>query len=63
MPRPTGYSLMRRFCVFCHDELICKMATHPETLTLQVAAACYTDMLVMVSIILAKKLQWAGGRL
>jgi histone demethylase JARID1 len=42
------YSLMRRFCVFCHDELICKMATHPEQLTLQVAAACYADMLQMV---------------
>ena len=31
------YSMMRRFCVFCHDELVCKMATHPESLTLQVA--------------------------
>ena len=30
------YSMMRRFCVFCHDELVCKMATHPESLTLQV---------------------------
>merc|ERR1719285_1275493 len=42
------YSLMRRFCVFCHDELVCKMATHPETLTLQVAAICFKDMLFMV---------------
>ena len=42
------YSMMRRFCVFCHDELVCKMATHPETLTLQVAACCYQDMLTMV---------------
>jgi len=42
------YSLMRRFCVFCHDELICKMATRPEQLTLQVAAVCYKDMLRMV---------------
>merc|ERR1719410_2557900 len=42
------YSMMRRFCVFCHDELVCKMATHPETLTLQAAACCYQDMLTMV---------------
>ena len=42
------YSMMRRFCVFCHDELVCKMATHPETLTLQVAAICFKDMLAMV---------------
>ena len=42
------YSTMRRFCVFCHDELVCKMAAHPETLTLQVAAMCFKDMLTMV---------------
>ena len=42
------YSTMRRFCVFCHDELVCKMATHPETLTLQAAAHCYQDMLTML---------------
>ena len=34
--------------MFCHDELVCKMATHPESLTLQVAACCYQDMLTMV---------------
>ena len=37
-----------RFCVFCHDELICKMATCPEVLTLQVAAICYKDLLNLV---------------
>jgi len=42
------YSLMRRFCVFCHDELVSRMATRPELLTLQVAAVCYKDMLYMV---------------
>ena len=42
------YSMMRRFCVFCHDELVCKMATHPESLTLQVAAICFKDMLALV---------------
>ena len=35
------YSMMRRFCVFCHDELVCKMATHPDTLTLQVTPNKY----------------------
>ena len=34
--------------MFCHDELVCKMATHPESLTLQAAAHCYQDMLTMV---------------
>lgn len=42
------YSFMRRYCVFCHDELVCKMATLADKLTLQVAAAAYKDMLVMV---------------
>jgi len=42
------YSQMRRFNVFCHDELVCKMATYPETLTLQIAASCYKDMLTLV---------------
>merc|ERR1719433_2314067 len=42
------YSTMRRFCVFCHDELVCKMATNPDSLTLQAAAHCYQDMLTMV---------------
>jgi hypothetical protein len=42
------YSHMRRYCVFCHDELVCKMATMAENLTLQVAAATYKDMIVMV---------------
>ena len=42
------YSYMRRYDVFCHDELVCKMATQSEKLTLQVAAACYKDMLSMV---------------
>ena len=22
-----NYSFMRRYCVFCHDEIVCKMAT------------------------------------
>ena len=42
------YSMMRRYCVFCHDELVCKMATTADNLPLQVAAATYKDMVVMV---------------
>eukprot|EP00096_Caligus_rogercresseyi_P011047 TRINITY_DN422_c0_g1_i1.p1 TRINITY_DN422_c0_g1~~TRINITY_DN422_c0_g1_i1.p1 ORF type:complete len:1514 (+),score=534.84 TRINITY_DN422_c0_g1_i1:112-4653(+) len=42
------YSLMRRFCVFSHDELLCKMSTNVGKLTLPVAAAAYKDMVVMV---------------
>ena len=42
------YSLMRRYCVFCHDELVCNMATKAEKLTLTVAAATYKDLLTMI---------------
>ncbi|KAJ8923502.1 hypothetical protein NQ315_010080 [Exocentrus adspersus] len=42
------YSHLRRFCVFSHDELVCKMALDPEKLDLTIAAATYQDMLVMV---------------
>ena len=31
-----NYSFMRRYCVFCHDEIVCKMATSVDKLTLQV---------------------------
>ncbi|CAH1965004.1 unnamed protein product [Acanthoscelides obtectus] len=42
------YSHLRRFCVFSHDELVCKMALDREKLDLTIAAATYQDMLVMV---------------
>ncbi|XP_057671911.1 lysine-specific demethylase 5 isoform X2 [Diorhabda carinulata] len=42
------YSHLRRYCVFSHDELVCKMALDPEKLDLTIAAATYQDMLVMV---------------
>ena len=42
------YSTMRRFCVFSHDELVCKMATHPEQLSTLLAATCFQDLLAMV---------------
>ena len=32
-----NYSYMRRYCVFCHDEIVCKMATQVHKLTLQVS--------------------------
>lgn len=44
----THYSKLRRFCVFSHDELVCKMASDPKDLELGVAAAAYKDMHVMV---------------
>ncbi|CAH0562135.1 unnamed protein product [Brassicogethes aeneus] len=42
------YSHLRRFCVFSHDELVCKMALNTEKLDLTIAAATYQDMLHMV---------------
>nr|CAD7572985.1 unnamed protein product [Timema californicum] len=42
------YALLRRFCVFSHDELVCKMALDPESLDMALAAATYNDMIKMV---------------
>nr|CAD7428455.1 unnamed protein product [Timema monikensis] len=42
------YALLRRFCVFSHDELVCKMAVDPESLDMALAAATYNDMIQMV---------------
>lgn len=42
------YSHLRRFCVFSHDELVCKMALVPDKLDITIAAATYQDMLAMV---------------
>lgn len=60
------YSQLRRFCVFSHDELVCKMATNSDKLDITVAAATYTDMLRMVET--EKKLRkslldWVGLRI
>ncbi|RXG69427.1 Lysine-specific demethylase 5A [Armadillidium vulgare] len=49
------YSNLKRYCVFSHDELVCKMATEPNELDLTVAAATYQDLLKMVD--LEKKLR------
>lgn len=42
------YSALHRFCVFSHDELVCKMALNPDELDITVAVAAYQDMFEMV---------------
>ncbi|XP_045487990.1 lysine-specific demethylase lid [Pieris rapae] len=42
------YSTLRRYCVFSHDELVCKMALEADTLSLTVALAAYRDMRTML---------------
>ncbi|XP_041984302.1 lysine-specific demethylase lid isoform X2 [Aricia agestis] len=44
----SHYSTLRRYCVFSHDELVCKMALEAESLTLTVALAAYRDMRTML---------------
>lgn len=45
----THYSNLRRFCVFSHDELVCKMALEAERLEATVALATYQDMRAMLN--------------
>uniref|UniRef100_A0A8R2CA09 [histone H3]-trimethyl-L-lysine(4) demethylase n=1 Tax=Bombyx mori TaxID=7091 RepID=A0A8R2CA09_BOMMO len=42
------YSTLRRYCVFSHDELVCKMALEADSLSLSVALAAYRDMRTML---------------
>ncbi|XP_063661035.1 lysine-specific demethylase 5D isoform X7 [Pan troglodytes] len=42
------YRRLRRYCVFSHEELICKMAAFPETLDLNLAVAVHKEMFIMV---------------
>ncbi|XP_077979102.1 lysine-specific demethylase 5A-like [Glandiceps talaboti] len=42
------YRYLHRFCVFSHEELVCKMAADPDSLDLQMAAAVHKEMLAMV---------------
>ncbi|XP_016075602.1 PREDICTED: lysine-specific demethylase 5D-like isoform X2 [Miniopterus natalensis] len=51
---PTGrqciehYRQLQRYCVFSHEELICKMAAFPEKLDLNLAMAVHKEMFIMV---------------
>ncbi|XP_030021765.1 lysine-specific demethylase 5B isoform X2 [Manduca sexta] len=44
----SHYSTLRRYCVFSHDELVCKMALEADSLSLSVALAAYRDMRTML---------------
>ena len=42
------YSQLHRFCVFSHDELVCKIASSAAELSLEIASVAYKDMTIMV---------------
>uniref|UniRef100_A0A3Q3QWB4 [histone H3]-trimethyl-L-lysine(4) demethylase n=2 Tax=Monopterus albus TaxID=43700 RepID=A0A3Q3QWB4_MONAL len=42
------YRGLRRYCVFSHEELTCKMAASPEKLDLNLAAATHREMFIIV---------------
>lgn len=42
------YSMLRRYCVFSHDEIVCKMALEADRLNLGIATGCYLDMVEMI---------------
>lgn len=42
------YRLLHRYCVFSHDEMICKMASKAAVLDVVVASTVQKDMAVMV---------------
>ncbi|KAM4664592.1 lysine-specific demethylase 5C isoform 2-T2 [Discoglossus pictus] len=42
------YRRLRRYCVFSHEELMCKMAACPERLDLTLAAAVHKEMFLLV---------------
>ncbi|XP_069759397.1 lysine-specific demethylase 5A isoform X3 [Narcine bancroftii] len=44
----SHYRRLHRYCVFSHEELICKMAADPEGLDVELAAAVYKEMLTMI---------------
>lgn len=55
------YSSLRRYPVFSHDELICKMANDPSLLDYTIAVATYQDMLKMCDtekLLRSKILDW-----
>ena len=42
------YRLLHRYCVFSHDEMICKMASKADVLDVVVASTVQKDMAIMV---------------
>lgn len=44
----TSYSELKRYPVFSHDELVCKMANDPDILDISIAETTYLDLLEMV---------------
>lgn len=46
----THYSMLHRYPVFSHDELICKMASDANSLDSSIVTATYQDMLQMISL-------------
>ena len=46
-----NYSLLHRFCVFSHDELVCKIASSSTgaNLSAEMATASYEDMIKMLA--------------
>jgi histone demethylase JARID1 len=58
------YSQQHRYCVFSHDELVCKMATHVSTLSIPMAAAVCKDMndMVRMEVALRKEIfEWVSN--
>lgn len=44
-----SYKLVRRQCVFSHEELVCKMAADPDRLNLQLAIETHQELLKIVT--------------
>ncbi|XP_066580390.1 lysine-specific demethylase 5A isoform X1 [Amia ocellicauda] len=42
------YRRLHRYCVFSHEELLCKMAADPESLDVELAAAVFREMEEMI---------------
>lgn len=42
------YRLLHRYCVFSHDEMICKMASKADVLDVVVASTVQKDMAIMI---------------
>ena len=49
------YSSVKRFCVFSQDELVCKVAANPGSLSQETAELCHWDMEAMFNTELASR--------